>query len=93
MRRRRNVAALAVVAVLSVGGAMAVPEVPQLATPEPERFASVGRLDYSQGLRAFASPEADGEVSLGGRTFPIEDMGYLDTDAGSPRFSAAARAL
>ena len=80
-RRRRTASALAAVAVLTVGGAMAVPEVSERAAPEPERFAPVGRLDYSEGLRAFASPDADGEVSLGGRSFPIEDMGYLDTEA------------
>jgi hypothetical protein len=86
-RRRRGVAALAAVAVLAVAGAVAVPELSELAevaapVPEkPEHFASIGRLDYSEGMRAFASPDADGEVSLGGRSFPIEDMGYLDTDA------------
>ena len=66
---------------------MAVPELSKLgevAAPvpeQPEHFASIGRLDYSEGLRAFASPDANGEVSLGGRSFPIEDMGYLDTEA------------
>ena len=81
MRRRRTGAALVAVGVLAVGGAVALPEASELAAPEPERFASVGPLDYSEGLRAFASPDADGEVSLGGRSFPIEDMGYLDTEA------------
>ena len=83
-RRRRGAAALVVVAGLAVGGAVAVPELSEVTAPvaeRPEHFASIGRLDYSEGLRAFASPDSDGELSLGGRSFPIEDMGYLDTDA------------
>jgi hypothetical protein len=82
-RRRRGAMALGA-AVLAVGGAVAVPELSEVTAPvaeRPEHFASVGPLDYSKGLRAFASPDADGEVSLGGRSFPIKDMGYLDTDA------------
>lgn len=84
IRRRRGAAALAAVAVvvvLAVGGAMSVPQVSDLTAPRPERFDPVGQLDYSEGLRAFASPDQDGEVSIGGESFPIEDMGYLDTDA------------
>ena len=60
---------------------MAVSQVSDLDAPEPETFVPVGQLDFSSGLRAFASPDEDGEVSIGGRSFPNEDMGYLDTDA------------
>jgi hypothetical protein len=81
LRRRRQAATLAAVAAIAVGAALAGRGVSDLIAPNPERFAPVGPLDYSEGLRAFASPDADGEVSLGGRSFPIEDMGYLDTEA------------
>ena len=81
IRRRRRIVGLAAVAAVVVGGAIAVPRVSDVATPKPERFAPVGRLDYSKGLRAFASPDQDGKVSIGGRSFPNKDMGYLDTDA------------
>ncbi|HYF73843.1 MAG TPA: hypothetical protein VD864_13525 [Nocardioides sp.] len=39
----------------------------------------VGRLDFSQGLRAYAAPGA--EIHLGGRTFPADRLAFLDTDA------------
>jgi hypothetical protein len=81
LRRRRDVAALAVVALVAGGGALAVSGLWDRVAPKPETFAPVGRLDYSKGLRAFASPDEDGEVSIGGRSFPTRDMGYLDTDA------------
>jgi hypothetical protein len=48
---------------------------------DPQRFEPVGALDYSRGLRAFASPDPDGQLSLGGRLFPVRELGYLDTDA------------
>jgi hypothetical protein len=86
MRRRRTSTALAAVAVLALGAAMTVRELSERVAPDPEQFAPVGRLDYSEGLRAFASPDADGEVSLGGRSFPVENMGYLDTDATATQY-------
>lgn len=39
----------------------------------------MGRLDFSQGLRAYADPGR--ELHLGGRTFPAKDLEALDTDA------------
>ncbi|MFN7150364.1 MAG: SigE family RNA polymerase sigma factor [Microthrixaceae bacterium] len=81
MRRRRRLGAVAAIAVVVLGGATVLPQLSDLAAPEPETFSPVGQLDYSHGLRAFASPDEDGEVSIGGRSFPAEDMGFLDTDA------------
>jgi hypothetical protein len=81
LRRRRKVAAVVVVALVAGGGALAASDVWDRVARKPETFAPVGHLDYSEGLRAFASPDQDGEVSIGGRSFPTEDMGYLDTDA------------
>ncbi len=77
---------VAAVAVASYGG-LALVQAVSPATQgsaqrsDPQRFAAVGRLDYAEGLRAFASPDEDGQLSLGGRFFPRKDMGYLDTDA------------
>jgi hypothetical protein len=39
----------------------------------------IGRLDLSQGLRAYAAPGA--EIHLGGRAFPGASLDLLDTDA------------
>jgi hypothetical protein len=43
-------------------------------------FDPVGRLDISDGMRAFASPDG-GEMHLGGSTFAERDLPFLDTDA------------
>lgn len=88
-RRPRVVGVVAAVAIASsgvflIGQALDGP-VGQEATPsrdlQPQRFDPVGSLNYSHGLRAFASPDEDGVLSLGGRRFAQTDMGYLDTDA------------
>ncbi|NYJ02309.1 hypothetical protein HNR19_003007 [Nocardioides thalensis] len=42
-------------------------------------YASLGALDFSHGVRAYADP--GNEIHLGGRTFPADDLGWLDTDA------------
>jgi hypothetical protein len=42
-------------------------------------FASVGPLDYSDGLRAYADPGKT--IHLGGRSFPAQKLEQLDTDA------------
>lgn len=81
LRRRRTTAGLAAAVAAVVAGVVAVPQVPGLLAADPERPGPVGQLDYSEGLRAFASPDEDGKVWIGGRSFPAEDMGYLDTDA------------
>ena len=87
IRRRRSLVTFALPVAVAVVGAVAIvttrmdAPAPDRGTPGPETFAPVGMLDYSQGLRAFASPDADGELSIGGRTFSTQDKGYLDTDA------------
>lgn len=47
--------------------------------PQPTPVEPLGRLDFSQGLRAYAAPGA--EIHLGGRSFPAGRLDYLDTDA------------
>lgn len=42
-------------------------------------YASLGALDFSHGVRAYADPGY--EIHLGGRTFPADDLAWLDTDA------------
>lgn len=42
-------------------------------------YASLGALDFSHGVRAYADPGY--EIHLGGRTFPADDLDWLDTDA------------
>lgn len=50
------------------------------AAPAQERGVQpLGRLDYSEGLRAYADPGV--ELHLGGRTFSYGDLAGLDTDA------------
>ncbi len=85
IRRRRGAArGVGVVAVL---GLVAV-TVTQVVGTRLERavddivakdYPSLGQMDFSQGLRAYADPGA--EVHLGGRTFDGSDLTYLDTDA------------
>lgn len=52
-----------------------------LTAPGPQELAPVGQLELEDGLRAFMSPDPDGEIWLGGRSFPARDVGYVDTDA------------
>jgi hypothetical protein len=82
LRRRRVGAVVAAVAVVSGGGVL-IGQTIDTTTSQPERTERdpISGLDYSEGLRAFASPDEDGEVSLGGRTFPRADMQELDTQA------------
>ena len=93
IRRRRSIVAVAlpmvavaVIASVAIGTARTGPRDAGLAAPRPQTFAPVGMLDYSEGLRAFASPDEDGKVWIGGRSFPAEDKGYLDTDATATPF-------
>jgi hypothetical protein len=92
IRRRRSLVAFALpVAAVTVLTAVALGTAGTESTPPeagsgPEKFAPVGMLDYSEGLRAFASPDADGQVSIGGKSFPVKDKGYLDTDATATPF-------
>jgi hypothetical protein len=50
----------------------------------PVPVEPLGRLDFSQGLRAYAAPGA--EIHLGGRSFPASRLEYLDTDATATPF-------
>ncbi len=93
IRRRRKflgwavpAAAVAILGAVAMGTARTEQQAPGLDVPRPETFAPVGMLDYSHGLRAFASPDADGMVSIGGRSFPVRAKGYLDTDATATAF-------
>lgn len=82
LRRRRTggtTLAAAVVTGVVAAGAIVVTGPGEQGPDRGELYASVGPLDATHGLRAYAAPAA--ELHLGGRTFPIEDMGYLDTDA------------
>ncbi|SDR74132.1 hypothetical protein SAMN04488570_0227 [Nocardioides scoriae] len=86
LRRRRRAGVLAAAGTAALAVALVVPHLgalsePPSRSPRAQSFAPVGALDYDQGLRGFADPSPDGNLSLGGRTFPIEDMGYLDTEA------------
>jgi hypothetical protein len=78
-RRRRATAGTALLAAgVVVAGVLALTsdgDVPEHDTA----YDPVGRLDFSGGMRAFASPDG-GEVHLGGRTFN-QDLPFLDTDA------------
>lgn len=92
--RRRRTAVLGSGVAAAIAGAVALGGVvlDDQRTPSPG-YSSVGALDFSNGLRAYASPsevvtEADGtetgrggELHLGGRTFPMGEMDHLDTDA------------
>lgn len=79
-RRRRTTGAVAVVGAAALVGSLAVAssDGPSTGT-DPSRFAAVGALDFSGGLRAYADPGV--EIHLGGRTFDASSLDYLDTDA------------
>jgi hypothetical protein len=85
LRRRRHTATVAAAGLSSLvvlgAVALALNQTSQPAGPGPQDYLPVGQLDYSAGLRAFASPDENGRLWLGGRSFPKRDMGYLDTDA------------
>lgn len=47
--------------------------------PADDRPQPLGPLDYTHGMRAYASP--DGDIFLGGRRFDASDLESIDTDA------------
>ena len=49
-----------------------------------QEYASLGPLDFAGGARAYADPGTT--VFLGGRSFPVEDLDYLDTDAAATAY-------
>ncbi len=80
-RRRRATATAAALAAAAVAVVAVVAAQLTGATTvrDPRPVAPLGRLDFSQGLRAYAAPGA--EIHLGGREFPASRMQFLDTDA------------
>jgi hypothetical protein len=85
LRRRRHTATVVAAGLTSLmvlgAAALTLGQSSQPAGPGSQDYVPVGQLDYSAGLRAFASPDENGRLWLGGRSFPKRDMGYLDTDA------------
>jgi len=83
VRRARTAAVVAgVVAalVVSLTGRLGGPEQNTTVTD----YAGIGRLDFDEGLRAYADP--GGEIHLGDRTFDGADLEHLDTDATATAF-------
>jgi len=78
-RRRRATAATAAVVAAAAVTVVAVQVTGGTTVRDPHPVAPLGRLDFSEGLRAYAAPGA--EIHLGGRTFPASRMQFLDTDA------------
>ncbi|MFT3873046.1 MAG: hypothetical protein QM714_10430 [Nocardioides sp.] len=83
IRRRRRVPAVVAAAVLI--GAAGYALRPGGESGRADRVLDpLGRLDFSDGLRAYAVPGQ--EVHLGGRSFPSAGLGALDTDAAATPF-------
>lgn len=91
-RRRRSSAVVAVAsaAVMAVGF---VTLEPGTEAPAPNRqnvtepsYVRVAAYDLSEGMRAWATPDADGEIHLGDQTYSTKGMEYLDTDATATPF-------
>ena len=81
-RRRRQGTVVAALALVASTGLLAAQFGPgALSGLTTQEFQPVGQLDFTGGLRAYMSPDPDGEISLGGRTFPAGDLDYIDTDA------------
>lgn len=83
-RRRRRAGTAAGVAGLVTALAVGVLQVqaPERGTVV-EDYPSLGRLDFSGGLRAYADP--GGTIWIGSRSFDASEVDYLDTDAvGTP---------
>jgi hypothetical protein len=87
-RRRQMRRAGTVAAVASVVAVLVVPLTGRLGgtgqTTTGSDYASIGRLDFDEGLRAYADPGV--EIHLGDRTFDAADLEYLDTDATATPF-------
>lgn len=79
IRGRRIVGAVSagIAAVVAVG--LVVGQLGGGADGRDRGIEPIGRLDVSEGLRAYAAPA--GEIHLGGRTFPAARLEFLDTDA------------
>ena len=83
LRRRRR--ATAVAGAAAVVGACVLSLTQLVGSPGPSTndtvrdYPALGRLDFSEGLRAYADP--GGTIWLGGREFDASRLDYLDTDA------------
>lgn len=81
-RRRSARRGLAAVCAVGLVGGLTYGTL-RVAGPDPDSvlpdYPSLGRLDFDDGLRAYAAPGQ--EIHLGGRTFDASDLEYLDTDA------------
>jgi hypothetical protein len=85
-RRRVTGAAVAAIAVVAAGGGLVAALQDSPGGTRSVEPGPVSGLDYSSGLRAFASPDADGDLWLGGQAMPRRERGYLDTDATATPF-------
>jgi hypothetical protein len=82
-RRRALGAAVAAIAVVGVAAAVGVlGSGPDRLISDPPIAGSP--MDLSHGLRAYADP--GGQLRMGGRTFPAEDLAALDTDAAATSY-------
>ena len=85
IRRRRRAVVGSAAAALVLAGGTAVLVVGDGApggedtAPDQTRYASLGALDFSEGVRAYGDPGVT--IYLGGREFPADDLEWLDTDA------------
>jgi hypothetical protein len=88
LRRRRAAGVVAAVGMTAAvgGGALALGQTADSQAPTPSEPQPISGLDYSEGLRAFASPDENGEVSLGGRVLSRDDLGELDTEGTATPF-------
>jgi hypothetical protein len=79
MRRRRTavVTSAATVAALAGGGLALSTRGP--ATPDLPAFTATGQAEVGNGLRAYAMPGR--ELHMADRTYPVEALDFLDTDA------------
>lgn len=81
-RRRRSgtvLGAAAAVTVIAVAASLLTGTGTGSRGQDGQEYASLGPLDLSGGARAYADPGST--IFLGGRSFPVNDLDYLDTDA------------
>lgn len=76
---RLRIVAVPVAVVAIVVGVVAGVNVLNDGGPADSRPEPLGPLDYTHGMRAYASP--DGDIFLGGRRFDGSDLESIDTDA------------
>jgi hypothetical protein len=86
-RRRAAVGSAAAALVLAGGTAVVVGDdgapAGEDVAPDRTRYASLGALDFSEGIRAYGDATF---ISIGGRKVPAEDLAWLDTDAAATSY-------